>query len=108
MTVIDDKDRPYGANPLYTQGDWEDVSDNPPLSEDQLERLRPAAEVLPAELHARLLAKGGRPKAEKTKVSVTLRIDPDTLAAFRSSGPGWQTRMNDILTSAAPRTKRRA
>ena len=32
MTVIDDKDQPYRTNPLYTQEDWEEVSDNPRLS----------------------------------------------------------------------------
>jgi uncharacterized protein (DUF4415 family) len=28
---------------------------------------------------------------------VTIRYDADVLAAFRASGDGWQTRMNDAL-----------
>ncbi len=42
----------------------------------------------------------GRPKAEVTKVSTTLRLDPDILAAYRASGPGWQGRINADLRKA--------
>lgn len=42
----------------------------------------------------------GRPKADVTKVSTTLRLDPDILAAFRATGPGWQGRINDTLRRA--------
>lgn len=31
------------------------------------------------------------------KESTTIRFDRDVLAAFRASGPGWQTRMNAAL-----------
>lgn len=39
----------------------------------------------------------GRPRLESTKKSVSIRYDADVLAAFRASGDGWQTRMNDAL-----------
>ncbi|WP_038715883.1 BrnA antitoxin family protein [Burkholderia sp. lig30] len=39
----------------------------------------------------------GRPKLENPKEQVSIRYDADILAAFRASGPGWQTRMNDAL-----------
>jgi uncharacterized protein (DUF4415 family) len=42
----------------------------------------------------------GRPKADVTKVSTTLRLDPDILAAFRATGLGWQGRINDTLRRA--------
>jgi uncharacterized protein (DUF4415 family) len=35
------------------------------------------------------------------KEQVTLRIDQDVLDHFRSSGPGWQDRINDALRKAA-------
>jgi uncharacterized protein (DUF4415 family) len=38
----------------------------------------------------------GRP-AGSDKESTTIRIDRDILAAFRSEGAGWQTRMNAAL-----------
>jgi uncharacterized protein (DUF4415 family) len=28
-----------------------------------------------------------------------MRIDPDVLDAFKATGPGWQTRINDALKS---------
>jgi len=38
----------------------------------------------------------GRP-AGSGKTQITLRVDNDTLQAFRASGPGWQSRMNQAL-----------
>jgi uncharacterized protein (DUF4415 family) len=43
----------------------------------------------------------GRPKATVTKVSTTIRLDPEVLAAFKASGPGWQGRINEALRKAA-------
>jgi len=41
--------------------------------------------------------KRGRPKSERTKIATTIRFDEDVLAAFKATGRGWQTRMNDAL-----------
>jgi uncharacterized protein (DUF4415 family) len=52
------------------------------------------------ELQAGLVAalkKRGRPVGSGTKEQVAIRFDRDVLSAFRGSGPGWQTRMNDAL-----------
>lgn len=38
----------------------------------------------------------GRPKGSH-KESTTIRFDREILDAFRATGPGWQTRMNDAL-----------
>jgi uncharacterized protein (DUF4415 family) len=45
----------------------------------------------------------GRPPAAVTKQAITLRIDRDTIAKFRATGDGWQTRINDALKRAAGR-----
>jgi len=37
------------------------------------------------------------PNKNPTKEQVAIRFDRDVLSAFRSSGPGWQTRMNTAL-----------
>lgn len=48
------------------------------------------------------LTKGpGRPKADAPKKSVHLRLSPDVLEHFRSSGRGWQTRIDEALRKAA-------
>ena len=39
----------------------------------------------------------GRPAHEIEKVKVTMRYDADIIDTFRSTGDGWQTRMNDAL-----------
>jgi len=39
----------------------------------------------------------GRPKADETKVFTAIRLDADLLAAFKSTGKGWQTRVNAAL-----------
>lgn len=41
-----------------------------------------------------LTPRRGRPVAECRKAQVSLRLDPDVIEAFRDTGPGWQTRMN--------------
>ena len=59
-------------------------------------RYRPATTE---ELQAGVAAhrKRGRPAGSATKEQVAIRFDHDVLAAFRTTGPGWQTRMNDAL-----------
>jgi uncharacterized protein (DUF4415 family) len=45
----------------------------------------------------------GRPAGSVAAVSkepVTLRLDPDVLAALRATGDGWQTRINDMLRAS--------
>ena len=37
------------------------------------------------------------PNREPRKEQVAVRYSPDVLAAFRATGAGWQTRMNDAL-----------
>jgi uncharacterized protein (DUF4415 family) len=51
------------------------------------------------ELQAGVVAhrKRVRPASSATQEQAAIRIDHEVLAAFRSSGPGWQTRMNDAL-----------
>lgn len=46
-------------------------------------------------------ARRGRPPSDNPKVAVSIRLDQDVVEAFKKEGPGWQTRMNDILKAAA-------
>jgi uncharacterized protein (DUF4415 family) len=39
----------------------------------------------------------GRPKSEMTKERITIRLSRDVLSQFRSTGDGWQTRMDAAL-----------
>ena len=40
---------------------------------------------------------GRRPSSKPTKVSTTIRLSPEVLAAFRAAGPDWQTRIDAAL-----------
>jgi uncharacterized protein (DUF4415 family) len=85
--------------------------ENPEWTEEDFKRARPASEVLPPELYARLTARRpGQRGAQKapTKVAVTLRLDPDVVDAFKADGPGWQTRINQALKKVVARKARAA
>ena len=87
----------------YTQADLDAVSDSPELTEQELDRARPFADAFPV-LAAKLESVQrlrGRPKVDAPKVSTTLRLDPDVITYFRSTGPGWQSRINEALRRAA-------
>ena len=52
---------------------------------------------LPEEFQALLHSRSrGRQKAP-TKISTTVRFDADVVEAFKATGRGWQTRMNEVL-----------
>jgi uncharacterized protein (DUF4415 family) len=65
-----------------------------PLTDEQLARMRPFAEV-----HPDLVRRRG-PQRKPTKVSVTIRLDPDVVECFKRDGPGWQARINLALRKA--------
>jgi uncharacterized protein (DUF4415 family) len=77
-----------------------DDPDNPPLTDAQLRRMRPAYLVRPELVAVQLRRGPGRPKLEQPKQQVTLRIDRDILDKFRATGEGWQSRINQALRKA--------
>ncbi|SIQ46253.1 Uncharacterized conserved protein, DUF4415 family [Rhizobium sp. RU33A] len=84
----------------YTRTDWDEVGDNPEMTEAEIAELRPFREVFPdlAEAIDRKLA--GRPKAENPKKAISLRLDQDVIDRFKATGDGWQSRMNEALRKA--------
>ena len=50
----------------------------------------------------------GRPKSESTKQLVSVRYSPEVLAYFKSTGIGWQSRMDHALREYVQRHSRRA
>ena len=58
-----------------------------PLTASQLKAMRPM----------------GRPPIANPKAPLTMRIDADMLEALRTSGRGWQTRVNALLRDAVER-----
>ena len=81
----------------YTATDLADV-DNPPLTDAELARLRPAREVIPDVL--KLVRRFRGRQQAPTKRLISLRLDPDVIEHFRARGPGWQARINTTLRKA--------
>jgi len=50
----------------------------------------------------------GRPKSERKKLLVSVRYSPDVVAYFKSTGEGWQSRMDSVLRQYVARHSRRA
>jgi uncharacterized protein (DUF4415 family) len=73
-----------------TARDWVDPDEILDLSTDEWAKVIKSAPV-----------QRGRPKVAVTKVSTTIRLDPDVIEAFKAKGPGWQSRMNDALRKSA-------
>jgi uncharacterized protein (DUF4415 family) len=64
--------------------------------------MRKEYEELP-ELTGEMLArakvnKGGRPVSENPRKLISLRLPADVLERWKSTGPGWQTRMAERLS----------
>ena len=77
-----------GNKPNMTT-EWIDQDDAPELTDAFFEQ---ADEYVGGKLIRR-----GRPVGSGEKISTTIRFDSDVIDAFRSTGKGWQTRMNDAL-----------
>ena len=42
----------------------------------------------------------GRPAVAVKRPTLNMRVDADVLQAFKETGPGWQTRINELLRAA--------
>jgi uncharacterized protein (DUF4415 family) len=78
----------------FTQADMDAVSDNPELTAEQLATTRPFAEMFPD--LAATMRRRGEQKAP-TKESITIRLSAEVLEHFRSTGKGWQSRVDQAL-----------
>jgi uncharacterized protein (DUF4415 family) len=47
----------------------------------------------------------GRPAGSGKKEAVAIRLDHEVLEVFRNSGPGWQTRINEVLLEWVKRNR---
>ena len=50
----------------------------------------------------------GRPKSENKKLLVSVRYSPEVVEFFKSTGEGWQSRMDGVLRQYVARQRRSA
>lgn len=69
-----------------------------------------AQPLTPKQLQAMVPLKAvrGRPKSENRKLLVSVRYSPEVVAYFKSTGEGWQSRMDGVLQQYVARHSRRA
>jgi uncharacterized protein (DUF4415 family) len=70
--------------------------DAQPLTPNQLKAMVP------------IRALRGRPKSENKKLLVSVRYSPEVVAFFKSTGEGWQARMDGVLRKYVTRHSRSA
>lgn len=58
--------------------------------------------------HGEKLVRRGRPKLQRPRQLLSLRLPPKVIERWRATGPGWQTRMAEALEKAAPEPQRPA
>jgi uncharacterized protein (DUF4415 family) len=94
---------------------WFDPDDAPEWTKEQFDRAEIAVGgkvVSPAQ--GTLTRPRGRPKKADAKVHTHIHLSPQVLGHFRATGPGWQTRIDEVLRKwverrrkgSRPRTKR--
>jgi len=75
--------------------------DNPAWTDETFKRARPAREVLPKlfgkAATEEMLKPKGRPRSDNPRIAVSIRLPAETLAKWKATGPGWQTRMAEKL-----------
>jgi uncharacterized protein (DUF4415 family) len=54
------------------------------------------------------IVRRGRPKLLNPRRLLSLRLPPNVIASWKASGPGWQTRMAEVLEKSTPKTRRHA
>lgn len=81
-------------------------AENPEWTASEVRQARPLMDALPKKTVAAVRRYRGQrgPQKSPTKELISVRIDRDIVAAYRASGPGWQTRMNDALRTQAKKS----
>lgn len=69
-----------------------------------------AQPLMPSQLKAMvpLRTVRGRPKSDNRKLLVSVRYSPEVLAYFKSTGEGWQARMDGVLRQYVQKQSREA
>jgi uncharacterized protein (DUF4415 family) len=67
------------------------------LNAGDIRQFKRAHEVLPEQIQRDLGIKVRGSQKAPTKIPTTIRLSPEVCAAFRATGPGWQTRIDNAL-----------
>lgn len=82
-------------------------ADNPEWTRADFAKAKAPEDVLPADVLAKFGKHRGPQKAPK-KVPVSIRLSPIVVSHFRRQGPGWQARIDAVLTKIVKKETRPA
>ncbi|MBR1276651.1 BrnA antitoxin family protein [Bradyrhizobium sp. AUGA SZCCT0283] len=85
----------YKPGKGYSRKDWDAVSDNPELADEQMSKAKPFAASVP-ELAASI-RRGRGPNKAPTKTLVSSRLSGKVIEKYKAGGPGWQSRIDQDL-----------
>jgi len=74
----------------------------PEMTKKEFSLAKPLRDAMPDVVEAMKRGRG-RPKVADPKQRVSLRLDPRVVAAYKATGTGWQSRINDVLAAALPK-----
>ena len=101
LPTLDDVEKGAVTLDEYEVAHREDI---PEWTEQDFKRARPMREMFPEIVEAFERARGQRgPQKAPVKERVGLRLDHGVVEYFRATGPGWQSRINDILAEYVKR-----
>lgn len=84
--------------------------ESPEWTADDFKRARSVKEFFPELLKAVENYRSrvrGRPRKDNPKQHVSLRLDPKVIEGFKAQGPGWQSRINEVLLQELARKPKR-
>lgn len=92
-----------------TKGDWIDPDDALEWTDEMFDRARfSIGGVVIREATGTLTRRGRPPVGDAPKQQVTLRLPRHVLDHFKAGGPGWQTRIGEVLERHAGKVKRKS
>nr|WP_275790987.1 BrnA antitoxin family protein [Rhizobium gei] len=71
-----------------------------PLSAHEAGKAKPFREAFPDLAASIDRTRKGRPPIDNPKEQISIRLSPDVIQAFKATGKGWQTRIDDALRKA--------
>jgi len=71
--------------------------ENPEWTDEMFKRAKRTIDVDPNLVELSKRARG-RPKLDNPKISTTIRLSSEVIEYFRSTGKGWQTKVDEVLS----------
>lgn len=95
--------KPFMPPPDDAMPDPQFDEDNPEWTEDDFARATPVHEAPPDIREAIYKAFPNTPRGPQKaakKVPVSIRLSPEVVERFKADGPGWQSRIDEVLKKA--------